>query len=75
MEFFKIRNKPLAALVANHVNQTQVSLEYDANDPLISSEIIAKCNYNGVDPNEFKPHFCEEYAEFLTILFENYGTN
>lgn len=61
MEFFKIRNKPLAAFVANRVNQTQAALEYGANDPLISSEIITKCNYNNVDPLEFKPHFKQAY--------------
>ncbi|GBB93734.1 hypothetical protein RclHR1_22210003 [Rhizophagus clarus] len=33
LEFFKIRNKPLAAFVANRVNQTQATLEYGANDP------------------------------------------
>jgi len=65
LEFFKIRNKPLAAFVANRVNQTQAALEYGASNPLISSEIIAKCNYHGVDPNEFKPHFKQAYQVAL----------
>jgi hypothetical protein len=61
LEFFKIRNKPLAPFVANRINQTQAALEYGANDPLISTEIIAKCDSQRVDPNMFKPHFKQAY--------------
>ena len=61
MEFFKIRNKPLAASVANRIDQTQATLEYGANDPPISSEIIAKCNYHNINPSIYKPYFKEAY--------------
>ena len=61
MEFFKIRNKPLAAFVTNRVNQTQATLEYGANDPPISSEIVAKCNYYNIDPSVYKPYFKQAY--------------
>ena len=61
MEFFKIRNKPLAAFVTNRINQTQAALEYGANNPLLSSEIIDKCNSQRVNSNELKPYFKQAY--------------
>lgn len=61
MEFFKIRNKPLAAFVANRINQTQAALEYGANDPSILPEIIAKCNSCNVNPSAYTPYFKQAY--------------
>jgi len=61
LEFFKIRNKPLAAFVTNRINQTQAALEYGANNPLLSSEIIDKCNSQRVNPNGLKPYFKQAY--------------
>ena len=61
MEFFKIRNKPLAAFVTNRINQTQAALEYGAYNPLLSSEIIDKCNSQRVNPNGLKPYFKQAY--------------
>ena len=58
LEFFKIRNKPLAAFVTNRINQTQAALEYGANNPLLSSEII---DSQRVNPNGLKPYFKQAY--------------
>lgn len=61
MEFFKIREKPLAPLIITRLNQTHAFLQNGINNPPFNNEMTSKVNNSNLNIDDLKLHFSEAF--------------